>query len=185
MSAIDLKRLASDLNYWNRFAPDDEATHYCTKSEGFEYLDSGSECDIPKPGGAESEITTLRQQLSESEARVAMLEHFADAVLSDMEVMDESQGVAGWHLNGEIATWDEVGLVGAREGLLAARENATGKAWLLRKQAEAFEAFVKAWRSSDEAEEWFTVSPEGLNDYAQRLRQAADELEAGGGNESA
>lgn len=47
---IDRDRLANDLDYWNRVVPDDQATHYCTISDGFEYLDASDVCDIPKPG---------------------------------------------------------------------------------------------------------------------------------------
>ncbi len=37
--------------------------------------------------------------------------------IDELGIMDESDGVAGWHKNGDIATWDEVGLTGVREYL--------------------------------------------------------------------
>lgn len=37
--------------------------------------------------------------------------------IDELGVIDETEGVAGWHLNGAIASWDEVGLTGIREAL--------------------------------------------------------------------
>lgn len=34
-------------------------------------------------------------------------------------IVSESQGVAGWHLNGQIASWDELGLREEIDGVLA------------------------------------------------------------------
>lgn len=71
---IDEVRLAEDLAYWNEVAPDDEATHYCRKSKGFEYLDAGDDCDIPKPGSEDAvDVAALKARLDELEARVEAL----------------------------------------------------------------------------------------------------------------
>jgi len=160
MSAIDLKRLASDLNYWNRFAPDDEATHYCTKSEGFEYLDYGSECDIPKPGGAESEITTLRQQLSESEARCVAMEI---AIRKTVKAAPNSGPL--WFQSEEIKEL---------------RESVEGnyEALILRAQADAMELIGDGLDRVPGVGLWdFDEFKQHLYKEAKRLRNQADELE--------
>lgn len=38
--------------------------------------------------------------------------------LEELTIMDDSQGVAGWHLNGNVATWAEVGFEDLRDELI-------------------------------------------------------------------
>lgn len=38
--------------------------------------------------------------------------------IDELGIMDESEGVAGWHLNGAIASWDESGLPAIRDALV-------------------------------------------------------------------
>lgn len=40
--------------------------------------------------------------------RIAALEEFISGMLC---VMQESTGIVGYHLNGDVATWDELGLI--------------------------------------------------------------------------
>lgn len=35
-----------------------------------------------------------------------------------MGIVNESDGVSGWHLNGDIATWDEFDVIGEIEDIL-------------------------------------------------------------------
>jgi hypothetical protein len=39
-----------------------------------------------------------------------------------LDIIYNSQGVAGWHMNGDVATWDEFEDVGALEAAIAAAE---------------------------------------------------------------
>jgi len=83
---IDLERLATDIDYWNKKAPDEAATHFCTQSGGFEYLDFGGPCDTPKPGtevsGDDSE--NLRKAVRRLKAFI-ITHHGAEAkVLKDV-----------------------------------------------------------------------------------------------------
>ena len=84
-------------------------------------------------------LDDLEKQLDQERARVAHLEHFADAVLTDLEIIDESDGVAGWHLNGEVATWEEVGLAYTRDALISARKKSSSESFTLRNQADELE----------------------------------------------
>lgn len=52
-----------------------------------------------------SELEERSRQLREANEENNRLKYVVDAVKS---LMDESEGVVGFHLNGEIATWDEV-----------------------------------------------------------------------------
>lgn len=45
-------------------------------------------------------FTLAAERIEELEARLKMVQ----------ELVSESSGVAGWHLNGNIATWSEVGM---------------------------------------------------------------------------
>ena len=47
----------------------------------------------------------LQQGNDELAEQVELLQAFRDEVIG---VMNNSQGVAGWHLNGDIASWDEL-----------------------------------------------------------------------------
>lgn len=50
-----------------------------------------------------------RRPVEDSHAvRIAELEKFIKGILATMQ---ESTGIAGYHLNGDIATWDELGLI--------------------------------------------------------------------------
>jgi len=90
------------------------------------------------------EITTLRQQLEQAEARVAELE-------ADNEHQRERRNAA-------------------RECI---KKMGDGSPWLLRRQAEAVEAFVEPYYRTP-----FTrgIVMDG-QEYAQRLRNQADEIE--------
>lgn len=59
------------------------------------------------------------QLLSERDARIAALEAERDALAAENAIQDfiisavkelvrDSQGVSGWHLNGDVGTWEEV-----------------------------------------------------------------------------
>lgn len=52
-----------------------------------------------------SEIESLRQQLAECQATNWKLREALDAV---QQVANRSEGIAGWHLNGDIASWDSI-----------------------------------------------------------------------------
>lgn len=47
----------------------------------------------------------LRKAVQEKDQELALLRAFRDEVVA---VIDNSQGVIGWHLNGDIAKWDEL-----------------------------------------------------------------------------
>jgi hypothetical protein len=56
---------------------------------------------------AEADRATLAEALRQSEADAATMRSVLDQVET---VVSESHGVDGWHLNGALATWGEVGL---------------------------------------------------------------------------
>jgi prefoldin subunit 5 len=51
------------------------------------------------------ELESLRQQLAECHATNGKLREALDAV---QQVANRSEGIAGWHLNGDIASWDSI-----------------------------------------------------------------------------
>lgn len=53
----------------------------------------------------ETELESLRQQLAECQATNWKLREALDAV---QQVANSSEGIAGWHLNGDIASWDSI-----------------------------------------------------------------------------
>jgi hypothetical protein len=121
------------------------------------------------------EITTLRQQLVKSESRVAELE---DALV--------------WAL-GKLSI--EVPVTGGNVTYIRAFEKAdkalssNGRTYLLRKQAEAVVDAHNAMSDSFVLEATGVIQERAilrcqdfLNDYAQRLRQQADEAERAGGD---
>jgi hypothetical protein len=54
----------------------------------------------------------MQEQLENASSQIEALTRQRDVLLSALYgvqgVMDESDGIAGWHLNGGIARWDEV-----------------------------------------------------------------------------
>lgn len=61
------------------------------------------------------EIESLRQERDKLRARVAELEAALQGML---DIVADSRGVAGYHLNGDTAEWDEFDEVDAAEKLL-------------------------------------------------------------------
>lgn len=53
----------------------------------------------------ETELESLRQQLAECHATNGKLREALGAV---QQVANRSEGIAGWHLNGDIASWDSI-----------------------------------------------------------------------------
>jgi len=93
--------------------------------------------------------------------------------------MDESEGIAGFHLNGDVSPWYEGELPAVRDELQALLSTIPPPdklegPWLLRKQAEAIEAMI-------ENLPWYQnrvfMKLNDAEDYAHRLRNQADELE--------
>ena len=103
-----------------------------------------------------------RATAEQAHARVAELEHSLTELIQHYS-----------------ETWDRPILQRAE-----AARNGSGCPWLLRKQAEAVEG---AEAECDfyylEGSDTPAISFQGLHEYAQRLRQQADELEAGGGRQ--
>lgn len=163
MSGIDLKRLAVDIDYWNRLAPDEKATHYCLESGGFEYLTEGDSCDIAKPESgrvakiamnevvelrqrlmqSESQVATLQQELSFEKDRVETLYKWRDSWLSRTQadaLVDASNAMSdGFDLRADDAA-EESMVVRCQEFLLA--------------RAKQLRESVKAQESVQKAQEW-------------------------------
>lgn len=74
---------------------------------------------IPKES-VEGQMMDAQEIIEQQQARISGLEaqiENKDKYISDVDdIICNSQGVAGWHLNGEIATWDELGLFEPKEG---------------------------------------------------------------------
>ena len=80
--------------------------------------------DRPYIRGAERVIATLEAGRNEVEdaanARlIAAAPELLECLRHIQGIISESQGVAGWHLNGEIAGWDELGLREEIDAVLA------------------------------------------------------------------
>ena len=54
---------------------------------------------------AQGQIEFLDKKLAECQAQEAKLREALDAV---QQVANRSEGIAGWHLNGDIASWDSI-----------------------------------------------------------------------------
>jgi len=60
---------------------------------------------------------TLEQQLAELKNRFTIL---ANGILQIRELVNESDGVSGYHLNGDIANWDSLNLDDFNSAIVAA-----------------------------------------------------------------
>lgn len=60
----------------------------------------------------------IYQRYSDLARENARLRMAIRQTLEELTIMDDSQGVAGWHLNGNVATWDEVGFEDLRDALI-------------------------------------------------------------------
>lgn len=66
------------------------------------------------------EIGGVCKDMEAQAARIAELEKFIKGILATMQ---ESTGIVGYHLNGDIATWDELGLIEEATELLEGTGN--------------------------------------------------------------
>ncbi|MGM8935116.1 hypothetical protein ACS8E9_09565 [Pseudomonas neustonica] len=73
-----------------------------------------------------AEIQQLEAARASDKARIAELESALNGLL---EIVSESTGVAGYHLNGDVALWDEFDDVSAADAALAqqGKENTDGQ----------------------------------------------------------
>jgi hypothetical protein len=121
------------------------------------------------------EITALRQQLAKSEARVAELTHSRQIEKTSMLMR-----VSRLSETLEAIRSGEFSLPKCQQLADRALGSPVTEAAILRLQAEAVEAFAK-----DEGMSWPATLARGLagaaKQYAQRLRQQADEAERAGG----
>lgn len=60
------------------------------------------------------------KHFGQQNARIAELEKFIEGILGTMQ---ESTGIVGYHLNGDIATWDELGLIEEATELLKGKDH--------------------------------------------------------------
>ena len=109
----------------------------------------------------------MKPTYEELQAQVELLAAFRDEVVG---VMNDSQGVAGWHLNGAIAAWDElfpaVPNVESPAASLAQVKADAGRAGLV----AGYEiGYTQGWHgfSGDASEE--------SDQYAERIRQGGTE----------
>ncbi len=63
---------------------------------------------------------TLLDALTKVEAERDRLRNLLQRVDDELGIMDESEGIAGWHLNGDISPWDEGELPQLRDDINAA-----------------------------------------------------------------
>jgi len=118
----------------------------------------------------QAERDQLRTQLKQAEARVAELRElvslFGKLPFNCHDYMTEKQ-------------WEKICWIHAEI------DDDTSQPWLLRKQAEAVEeAVLYALRTVGNVDPFEVDIHRFANDCAQRLRQRADELDAGAGGES-
>lgn len=69
---------------------------------------------------AEVYWNAFAEGMKQQAARIAELEKFIKGILATMQ---ESTGIVGYHLNGDIATWDELGLIEEATELLEGTGN--------------------------------------------------------------
>ncbi|MHB9319277.1 hypothetical protein ACP3TG_09180 [Phytobacter diazotrophicus] len=127
---------------------------------------------------SEFELACLRELVAVTEQRDALVvENVAlKKVISDVQgVYYKSDGVAGYHLNGQIATWDEV-----MPDLWEIETTATDAARAALR-AEGVEMFAKKCSekskqaiSSDTRDNWWLCG-EHADDFARQLRESKGE----------
>lgn len=64
------------------------------------------------------EILGICKDMEAQTSRIKELEKFINGILA---IMQESTGIVGYHLNGAMATWDELGLIEEATELLKGR----------------------------------------------------------------
>lgn len=143
-----------------------------TKSEAIDAWNKRAESE---------EITTLRQQLEQAEARCAELESVCMNMHRDLSIRAEPHD---WDnpnsckvVNLSAGYWDQLNSVLGKESKLS---GVSADAWLLRKQAEALERCGPKMQAEEEPEAYMwdlSDVNEWLEEEAQRLRTQADELE--------
>lgn len=138
----------------------------------------------------DDEIDRLKAQLKETEAKgrvlMDMCRDFKRRVAEYEEEMELFTAAAVMICQQESDEWDSDSLQTYKDYAevcgqrIAKLTPANARAWLLRKQAEAVEAFAE-----DEGRRWPTTLARGLvaaaKQYAQSLRQQANEAEKAGG----
>lgn len=116
---------------------------------------------------AEFELACLRQ-LVELEAKCAALAAENAAMHETIEavrsVADNSSGIAGWHLNGDIATWEEI-LPEIND-----IETPTTDAFLAEVRAQGVEMFAASLKVVGGGEHPYSAV---ANEFAAQLRQEA------------
>lgn len=130
---------------------------------------------------SEFELACLRELVAVTEQRDALVvESVAlKKVISDVQgVYYKSDGVAGYHLNGQIATWDEV-----MPDLWEIKTPATD-AEIAALRAEGVEMFAQHCDDSigfvePEDEELYTLMEEQAREFARQLRESKGEVSNG------
>ena len=69
-------------------------------------------------------IALIERKNEEIKRLKAKSDEMFEVLENILAIMNESRGVAGWHLNGNIASWDELEL---RDAVASAIEKACGK----------------------------------------------------------
>lgn len=55
-------------------------------------------------------VIAAAEEASIMESEIEAWRSAARNAVNELAIMDESEGIAGWHLNGAISTWEESGL---------------------------------------------------------------------------
>lgn len=138
--------------------------------------------NIPTYQELEDKVLELAVQLANTESKVAALAAENEAMHETIEavrsVADNSSGIAGWHLNGDIATWEEI-LPEINEIKTPAAD-----AFLAEVRAQGVDMFAlmfaeEAIKSNNITTGWRAKASRAASEYAEALREDAAQLRKG------
>jgi len=132
---------------------------YGPSSYDFEKNESGS---WVKYEDHAAEVARLNEQVQALAAENSILDFIISAV---KEVARDSEGVTGWHLNGDVATWDEV------LPELDHSETLATDAAIREIGAKAIEGFADDWQGEDS----HSAISEMARGYANKLRAGEEQ----------
>ena len=64
-------------------------------------------CDIDPIGVSKKVFTRSKEEAISNAKLIAAAPELLNALIGVLNIMNDSEGVAGYHLNGDIAKWDE------------------------------------------------------------------------------
>jgi len=83
------------------------------------YFHLAEKLDVPNGGSVvDTVLAMLETHPPQSQGVPEGWHTIIQGAIDELGIIDESEGIAGWHLNGAIASWDESGLPAIRDSLV-------------------------------------------------------------------